>query len=316
MKRMFLLLVAMIISLSSMAEIDKKVIDLATKGDAESALSIGKDYATGNGVEINFDEAVKWLSIAEKKGNTDAKTIIGMIYAQSGRVHEGLEKIKYSASKNNIKAMIFLGQSYYTGQYVTKDKIQSFSWYKKAADLGDPDAQYNVGIMYGNGDGIPKNYKLSFDMLKSSAESGNINALMSIANRYDAGSYGVNRDIERAFNLYSIAADIGYSEAQYNLGSMYEKGDGTKKNEDKSIEWYTKSAMNGYIPAFYSVAVMNYKKSHPDKLTAYAWFTIASASGNNQSRYWINKLENELPRNGVLEAQDMAANIAKSIKMQ
>jgi len=36
-------------------------------------------------------------------------------------------------------------------------KIETVSWYRLAAEQGDADAQYNLGIMYRNGNGVPEN---------------------------------------------------------------------------------------------------------------------------------------------------------------
>ena len=39
-----------------------------------------------------------------------------------------------------------------------QDFAKAVSWFRKAADQGDADAQFNLGLMYSNGQGVPQNY--------------------------------------------------------------------------------------------------------------------------------------------------------------
>lgn len=58
---------------------------------------------------------------------------------------------------------------------------------------------------------------------------------------------GIEKDLKEAFKLYQLASDEGNSSnAQYNLGLMYLKGDGIEKNIDKTIEYWTKSSEQGF----------------------------------------------------------------------
>jgi TPR repeat protein len=53
------------------------------------------------------------------------------------------------------------------------------------------------------------------------------------------------KDAEQAVILYRKAALSGMSNAQNNLGAMYENGEGVTKNLLEAIEWYRKSASAG-----------------------------------------------------------------------
>jgi hypothetical protein len=39
---------------------------------------------------------------------------------------------------------------------VPDDDEEAVRWYRLAADQGDGNAQYNLGVMYDNGDGVPQ----------------------------------------------------------------------------------------------------------------------------------------------------------------
>jgi hypothetical protein len=50
---------------------------------------------------------------------------------------------------------------YFTGQGVLQDYAEAGKWYRKAADQGFAEAQFNLGKMYYRGQGVPKDYVLA-----------------------------------------------------------------------------------------------------------------------------------------------------------
>ena len=58
------------------------------------------------------------------------------------------------ADQGNASAQYNLGFMYDNGQGVPQDYAAAVGWYRKAADQGDASAQYNLGFMYGNGLGV------------------------------------------------------------------------------------------------------------------------------------------------------------------
>ena len=67
---------------------------------------------------------------------------------------------------------------------------------------------------------------------------------------YQAGNYN------QAFRLWQLLAQQGDAEAQYNLGVMYEKGQGVEQNYQQALAWYQKAANQGVAMAQYSLGVM------------------------------------------------------------
>ena len=54
------------------------------------------------------------------------------------------------------------------GEGINQDYKQAMNWYRKAAEQGNSEAQYNLGVMYATGDGISKDYKKAVSLyLKS-----------------------------------------------------------------------------------------------------------------------------------------------------
>src|ERR1051325_11122626 len=106
--------------------------------------------------------------------------------------------------------------------------------YKMAADKGHIFAQYSLGILYQLGQGICKNEKKAFELMKNLAEKSDyLNA------QFRLGYYkGIGTEINKskAFELYKMAADKGHMFAQYSLSILYQLGQGTCKNEKKAFE--------------------------------------------------------------------------------
>ena len=58
---------------------------------------------------------------------------------------------------------------------------------------------------------------------------------------YDNGR-GVPQDDKQAVDWYTKSAEQGYAVAQYNLGWMYYEGEGAPQDDKQAVDWFTKSA--------------------------------------------------------------------------
>ena len=67
---------------------------------------------------------------------------------------EAFEVIKAKAEKGDATAQFNLGLLYDNGQGVTQDYAEALKWYRKAADQGNAKAQFNLGFLYDNGQGV------------------------------------------------------------------------------------------------------------------------------------------------------------------
>lgn len=57
--------------------------------------------------------------------------------------------------------------------------------------------------------------------------------------------WGVEKNLEKAAELYALAAEQGNSAAQYSLGTCYENGDGVKANLEEAVRLYRLAAECG-----------------------------------------------------------------------
>ena len=58
----------------------------------------------------------------------------------------------------NAAAQFNLGVMYHDGQGVPQDYAEAVKWYRIAAEQGHPSSQYNLGVMYDKGEGLPQDY--------------------------------------------------------------------------------------------------------------------------------------------------------------
>lgn len=77
--------------------------------------------------------------------------------------------IKPLAEQGNAKAQFNLGVMYHNGHGVPQDYTEAMKWYKKAAEQGHADAQYLLGAMYGTGQGVPQDSVLAYMWLSLAA---------------------------------------------------------------------------------------------------------------------------------------------------
>jgi TPR repeat protein len=93
---------------------------------------------------------------------------------------------------------------------------------------------------------------------------------------YHAGEY------ERAFVTLLSHAEAGHSEAQCIIGSMYNLGLGRPADISQAMQWYLRSAEQGYGAAANNIATLFLGGRYggaPDKLKARQWYERARAMG-------------------------------------
>ncbi|HUJ95113.1 MAG TPA: tetratricopeptide repeat protein, partial [Terriglobales bacterium] len=79
---------------------------------------------------------------------------------------------------------------------------------------------YQQGVRYATGEGVPRDYSLAAKYYRLAAEKGLSDAQYDLAYLYELG-LGVKRDLKLAAEWYRKAALKGDAEAQNNLGVLY-----------------------------------------------------------------------------------------------
>src|SRR2546430_1701623 len=98
------------------------------------------------------------------------------------------------------------------------DYLQAADWYRKAAEQGHALAQFNLGIMYGKGQGVARNKVTSMMWLGRSAKLGDAGAQYELGMRQhrrslDEQPEAASESRIEAYKWLQLAADQGYGES-------------------------------------------------------------------------------------------------------
>lgn len=145
-------------------------------------------------------------------------SIIAFMYSRNHRETEPFNLIKGLADKGSVRGQIDLAMMYYNGTNVRQDFTKAIEWAQKAANQGNSEALFVLGIMY-----TQKNDTKAFEYYLQAAKQGNMNAQHMLGLIYKEGR-SVNQDYIKAFEWMQKAANQGHARAQYELNLMREKG--------------------------------------------------------------------------------------------
>jgi len=118
-----------------------------------------------------------------------------------------------------------MGYLYSSGKGVRKSDRRAIGWWRKAADQGSADAEFNLGEFYALG-------------------------------------LGVKRNDQEAIKWYRKAADQNEADAQYHLGLMYEGGNGVASDLVQAMHWYHLAAAQGLPDAVSKLDALDKSFTH------------------------------------------------------
>ena len=113
--------------------------------------------------------------------------------------------------------------------------------WKPLAELGNSSAQYHLGIMYENGQGIPQDYKEAVKWYRNAAEQGYYKAQNNLGLMYGTG-LGVPQDYVQAYKWYNIAGENGDETGTKNRDIVAEEMTPAQITEAQKLvkEWFEK----------------------------------------------------------------------------
>lgn len=145
---------------------------------------------------------------------------------------EQFQKLREDASAGDAEAQNGLGTLFYTGHAISRDasgKILDYdlesaaAWFYRAAEQGHAAAQFNLGLMYAEGQGVPKDSTKAVELFTQAAEQGNVDAQNNLGVMYFVGE-GVTRNVEKAKTWFEKAAAQGNEDAKSNLEAIRNGG--------------------------------------------------------------------------------------------
>lgn len=176
---------------------------------------------------------------------------------------------------------------------------------QQAAEQGNAEAQFRLGVMHGNGDEVPLDYDKALAWFNQAARQGHENALITLAWMYANGT-GVDADESRARELYLLAADHGSAKAQYVVGTMYRFAQyGAEKDMAKSVDYYTRAANSGFATAQFALGklLMEGKSVEKDDVTALQWLMLADQNGSKRAEEYIKHILGQMTPEQIEQAR-------------
>ncbi|KTW32082.1 uncharacterized protein T551_00764 [Pneumocystis jirovecii RU7] len=154
---------------------------------------------------------------------------------------------------------------------VTRDEKHSFELYTKAAHLMYPPSQVRLAYAYEHGVlGCDVDPKKSITWYSRAAEKGNPDAELGLSGWYLTGAEGVLEQSDREAYLWAKkAAEKGLTKAEYAVGYYLEAGIGVKSNRTEAKMWYKRAARKGLVRAIerlYELKKLGSNSKIPDKI--------------------------------------------------
>lgn len=218
-------------------------------GDPVSMVLAAQLLSEGRGTSRNLPAAKRWYEAAAAKGNADAMLALASmkLSAPDDRTEakiDALPLLRQAAQKGNAQAAYNLGLLYLEGDVAPKDPSIAAEWFRKAADKDQADALYALAIMYREGNGVPRDAIESARLLLQASEIGNVVATTEYAIAVFNG-YGMPKDEERAAALFRKAALAGNAIAQNRYARMLAAGRGVNEDKPQAVAWYEYAQAQG-----------------------------------------------------------------------
>lgn len=119
----------------------------------------------------------------------------------------------------------------------------------------------------------------------------------------------VQQDSKRALDWFVKSANQGYANAQYTLGFIYEKGLLVPKDLSEAQGWFWKAAIQGHSEAQYQLGLIYSKSNLPkDLIKSYAWLSLCSER-DSRAQDLIEVISKKLDINQVNEAKKMTSDL-------
>lgn len=173
----------------------------------------------------------------------------------------------------DANAELALGLKLLHGQGTTADHQRAAEWIRRAADKGQPLAQYWLGNLLEHGDGL-------------------------------------HADAAAAIRWYEAAAVHGNRKAMHALGVAYAEGIGTRKDDSEAARWFTQAAQLGLVNSQFNLGVL-YERGlgvRQSLVDAYRWYAIAAGQGDQESRNRVEALKTQLNPAELASAERAAAS--------
>lgn len=169
-------------------------------------------------------------------------------------------------------------------------------------------AQYALGKKYRDGQGVERNIQKAVELFTLAAKQGNSFAAFALEKMYLSDDPALSRNVAAALKWITNAAEHGNQFAQYYLGKLLLKGtDDISQDTNSALRWLLASVEQGNVHAEYALAMAYLKgESVPkDSLKAMELLKRASSREHHFAQYQLGKL--------LLQGEDVPKDVVAAV---
>lgn len=192
--------------------------------------------------------------------------------------------------------------------FVYEQMNQSMSHPPEAAEAGQARTQYALGKIYRDGQGVEKDVQKAVELFTLAAMQGNSFAAFALGKMYLSDDPALSRNVAAALKWITNAAEHGNQFAQYYLGKLLLKGtDDISQDTNSALRWLLASVEQGNVHAEYALAMAYLKgESVPkDSLKAMELLKRASSREHQFAQYQLGKL--------LLQGEDVPKDVVAAV---
>ncbi|WP_208948424.1 tetratricopeptide repeat protein [Segnochrobactrum spirostomi] len=218
-----------------------------------------------------------------------------------------------------------------TKAYFAGDKAKAADAFGFAADKGHPVAQWKLGRMYQEGDGVATDDYKAFELFSEVANDHADDAPHSaqapfVSNSFvELGVYYLNGikdtavtpNVERARELFTYAASyFGDADAQYHLGLLYLDPAREKERDPRlGARWLKLAAEKGHAAAQARLGEMLVEGTDLKRnvVAGLMWLTVASAHADDRDEAWIREAQEDAMAIATEKERRRATQLAEQV---
>lgn len=272
----------------------KILLKAANNNDTDAMLILYYQFKSGTGVAPDINQALDWLYKAVDMNDARAYYELGNVYVAGNEQIERNEQKAFECYnrsfglEKNADAAIAIMKCYYFGTGVPRDLLKAEGWAKTAILNGNRTAAHNLRKieveLYGESQGytnyinfilneainyndeaaivayqhyrnILNDYPVALNYLEKSFNNRNPDACFLYGSIFYTGEIGVQKDIDRAYQIWEIGVQSNSSACIHLVGNGYLMGEHYPKDIQKGLMYIRDAAHRGNKDAAYKLGL-------------------------------------------------------------
>lgn len=199
------------------------------------------------------------------------------------------------AEDGDAHARFNVGLLYDEGLGVPRNPVAARRWWALAADQGLAVADHNIGLLeleLAASENDEGDASTAIFHLTRASDAGHLASSYTLGKIYELG-VGVPADQEMSLRLIRRAAEGGNARAQYNMGKRYRDGDGVDQDSRLAAEWFRRAALAGHPGGqdHYARRLRDADGVEKNEIMAMAMAILAARAGYDEARELANEMK-------------------------